>query len=581
MVRRFRFRGDASGASEVLGSTLLVAITVVMAASLGGLVVNFAKPTPTFHAEVAVVLSSGWDAAWATGNEKIVFTNRGGQPLPTSSTLLLIGIGGASTRFPASGLGGAWADGAFTIGEKYEFVTTIGAAESVSAAIVVATEQGEKVLSATELVPSGATCLQDSTPPTVASWQLAVGESSDDVTVASSGAVKITILAADDCAGVNQGVNPSLFWKIEASAASGSYATVSMARIGLSLWSGTIPSQTWSSHGGKTLFYYVSGMRDTLGNTAGPSTVRTDPIQGTSTTLKYLNCPPTLVKGTVQNCANAQSGSSLEMNLTEGTLTGSTSADYWMTHLVSADDNIAQPFKLLGQPDGQYAVYQKHDKRAKIGFSSAPQGQGTITKVELLFKGYYSIQPGGDPNKNKEVKLKDIVASPCPNAKSYSARTIVLAATDQWYPPIDVTSDRAWTWADIGCLNIEVQAATGEDKIWVYADVAAVRVTASVVNGRVMNVENTFTSVPAGVQQDLQLKYRVSGPDNFHVEVWNGTAWNRRGEILSSAVPVPWSYRLTTQEFLGGAPKIRYIDENPLGTNPTILSLAYARVATS
>lgn len=114
------FRRDESAVSEVLGTVLLVAITVVMAAGFALLLGSFGKPTNLAHTDLDIRIDPGEDG-WGTDDESVIVRHMGGESLDSSTTALIIRIGSdPEVRFSGEGLESFadFADGSFKIGES-------------------------------------------------------------------------------------------------------------------------------------------------------------------------------------------------------------------------------------------------------------------------------------------------------------------------------------------------------------------------------------------------------------------------------------------------------------------------------
>lgn len=89
-----------------------------------------------------------------------------------------------------------------------------------------------------------------------------------------------------------------------------------------------------------------------------------------------------------------------------------------------------------------------------------------------------------------------------------------------------------------------------------------------------------FTGVPTGTHE-LQIRYRLGGTDeDVDVEVWDGSVWTDRGDLTAETLTV-FTYTLTSAEYNGGAPQIRFVDKVADDTTQTSLDLEYVRVATT
>lgn len=121
-------------------------------------------------------------------------------------------------------------------------------------------------------------CSTDRTAPTIASWT----QTPPDVQTSTVGSVQVTVLADDDCAGVDDGAFPILYHRVNDGSNPPYTNDGALTHVGTAQWTGVIPSTAWGALGGKTLDYYVGDLADVNGN-VGPSAVHTDPIQASCT----------------------------------------------------------------------------------------------------------------------------------------------------------------------------------------------------------------------------------------------------------------------------------------------------------
>jgi len=97
-----RVRPDA-GASEVIGSILMVALTVAVTA---GFVTVLFKAIPDATDKMCASLSGSLQENandWGSGDETVRVSHQGGDPLPISWMAIVVTIGGAETRYSEGG----------------------------------------------------------------------------------------------------------------------------------------------------------------------------------------------------------------------------------------------------------------------------------------------------------------------------------------------------------------------------------------------------------------------------------------------------------------------------------------------
>ncbi|GAG64426.1 unnamed protein product, partial [marine sediment metagenome] len=97
-----------------------------------------------------------------------------------------------------------------------------------------------------------------------------------------------------------------------------------------------------------------------------------------------------------------------------------------------------------------------------------------------------------------------------------------------------------------------------------------------------VEIYENINNVISGDNYYLEIKYMLdSTNDNFKVQVWNGSAWNDRGNTLdNSAGWEEWSYTLLANELTGTGDdvNIRFVDTDGELTDINALLLDYVRV---
>jgi hypothetical protein len=95
-----------------------------------------------------------------------------------------------------------------------------------------------------------------------------------------------------------------------------------------------------------------------------------------------------------------------------------------------------------------------------------------------------------------------------------------------------------------------------------------------------MDIHENIESIPSAVTYTLEMGYkRVNTNDSFKVQVWDGSAWNARGDNLTSYTSwADWSYTLQSNEVNSGKVQVRFVDNNPVSTAKGSLLIGYLRV---
>jgi len=145
--------GDAA-VSDVLGSVLLVGMTVGMAVVLSFLLLTYKGPQPAPHSSLAVTVVPG-AGGWGSGDEQVRIRDLGGDPL-RGPVHVVIHVGSATTDLTGAALGGAFADGKLTIGESWSRTMAIGATDLVRVDVVAGSGSGTALLASLTEVPGAA-----------------------------------------------------------------------------------------------------------------------------------------------------------------------------------------------------------------------------------------------------------------------------------------------------------------------------------------------------------------------------------------------------------------------------------------
>ncbi|MES2155634.1 MAG: type IV pilin N-terminal domain-containing protein [bacterium] len=693
-----RFRGDPDGVSDVVGSILLVAITVIMAGLLALLIFAFKGPAPTLQSDLAVSVDPG-AGGWGTGDEAVRIQHRGGDALDAAAATVGITIGSTVYSFQGtSQLGSAWGDGKLTIGETWQHTFTIDSGASLSVNVVTSSAGTTRLLSGNTLVASAISttqpCLTDTVAPTVAQWlqspatltafttgpvtitvqltddcwgvnpsgvpdlfwritpttaytdegamtatglnrwtstipaqtwsslvgktvQYHVGPLADlggntanspdqaslvltncatdniaptvqtltqnpaDVRTTTTGAVTITLVATDDCAGVSQTTNPHLLYRFNSGGNQAYTDGGAMTLTATSTWQGTIPSQSWALFVGSTIEYYVSGFLDANGN-SGSSTVQQDPVDAVYT-YNYVNSN-TPTTGTVSAFANAQSASDagLEATLQEAGTSGSPVTVTFNANGVALGTGWSSATNAFAS-DNAYATYATaapttlNDLKLELQDPSVTTGTitGVVLHAEVSIQGY-----SNDAFTIYACFTGTVTCDALSTQGGQSSSDVTMN--------YDISSLRpgggSWSWTDIsnlqGVVNL-VQSGSKDgtwrvDRVWV--DVTSVTTTYTT------SIQFGWTGVAAGTTHTLDIKHRVTG-DTFNVQVCQDAlvtcvTWTTRGSTLSSGSSTTYTYALTTLEYNAGAPRIRFTDVSPTGTTQGNLFIDYARVDT-
>lgn len=243
---------NQDGVSDVIGTVLLVGITVTVAAVFGFVILNQDGPDNTQHAQIAFSLNAGPDGSWSTGDEYIQLRHRGGEPFYAYETTIRVTIGNATTSTTGASLTGGFADGDLTIGETWTYTVTAAIDEVIEVKTITPRQLHSDW---TNNVGGGITptpCAPDVTSPVITSLTI----TPSNVNTATVGSVQVQAAVTEAC-GIQ---SVALTYD-----AGGAPTTVAMSLSGS--WQATIPDLGWSGLSGETLALSVLAT-DTATNTA-------------------------------------------------------------------------------------------------------------------------------------------------------------------------------------------------------------------------------------------------------------------------------------------------------------------------
>ncbi|HUR61596.1 MAG TPA: type IV pilin N-terminal domain-containing protein [Candidatus Thermoplasmatota archaeon] len=431
-----------------------------------------------------------------------------------------------------------------------------------------------------------ADCSSDNSAPTVQT----LTQSPVDVRSSTVGSVSVTVVVADNCAGVDQASNPHLLYRFNDGSNPSFTDGGSMTRTGTSTWQSSIPSQSWALLAGRTLEYQVQGMRDLNGNTATSATYQ-DIIDALFTyTYANSNTPTTGSVVSFTNCCSAGAGtdSGLEAAVIEGASSGSPVTVTFNGNAVTSANGWTSATNAFAS-DNSYATYATSSPSTtandlKLDLQDPVVTTGTICSTSgcggVVLHAEVSITSFANDGFQIYACLSGGLCSAVSPTGGQSSSDVTMNYDISALRPGGGT----WSWTDVANLQgavLMTQSGTRDgtwrvDRVWV--DVTSVTTTYG------MNVAMGFPSVPSGSSQTLDLKYRVTG-DTYNVQVCQDglptcLTWTTRGVTLTGTGPTTWTYGLTTAEYNLGSPRIRFTDVSPTGTTQGNLFLDYVRVAT-
>lgn len=584
------WREDAA-VSDVVGSILLVAMTVAVAAGFGILLLSFDGPADTLHVDVELRTTPGDDGDWGTGDERFQLLHLGGEPLDKDDTTLRYTADGTEHEYEGDGLGSFFdddGDGLLTIGEAWVSPAAdpldVEQDEAVRATLLTTTADDTELLAAGTVTGGGieltaTSCLPDITAPSGAFTQ-----SPADVTSLSSGSVTVTLTVSDSCTGVDTAAAPTFSYCIATTCTvptSFSAATpMTDGTAGDRVWTATIPAQVWLTEGvaGKSVQYYASGMKDLAGNTAQTS-VKVDAID-LIVTYQYV-ASASATTGTVASLANAQAASAndgVSADLAEGGVAGSPVSvgptKYFGT--TATNSGALNPTNVLASDETRTEFDSNGDSLELTGID-LPDNANTVTAVTIGFEGRKASNGGTSPALRLDYKLG--------SGGTYStgsAQTITNAVTDSDYTR---TLSGITTVAQAESLYVRLVYSTDTNRNpQVDAVFVTVTYTSTPQTEYRMDIQLEWTGVSDGLSETLQLRYRVQD-DTFTVKVYNHvtTAWRTCGVAggLSSTSLDTFTCALQANEIsaVGGDVFVQITDVTTTGTTAGHLYLDHARLA--
>ena len=562
----------------MLGSILLVAITVVVAVAFAVLMLQFKGPAKVPVSHVATSLGAG-SSGWGTGDESLRLTHNGGDPLLASQTKIVYSVNGVTTTLTGTtgpnALGGAFADGKLTVGEVWVRTTSLAATDNVAMAVVY-TGSGTSLLAQATLVPgnlpSGQVCIFDVSPPSVSTWVQAPA----DVNTASVGAVTVTATLADDCFGVSQTATPELWWRINPGTNPAFAQAAAMTLTGTSTWQGTIPSAVWATKTGQTLEYELRAMTDLASPAHTGTSVRQADLVDLFTQYTYVGTA-TVQPGVLANRAGAPSASD---SGAVATITENGITTFAPTTQVSAGVGWTAVATDTQTSNDVYATASGNPGALRLGGYPDPVAAGAITAVKI--KVEQSISPFVDDTWTVQA---------CAAGGACGVATVAQAGSlADSVKTFDVTALRpaacaaAWTWACINSIETSIQPVkvASADGTW-RVDFVTVEVTFASAQTA---VQFDFTGVPAGAvgTRNVQLSYSTA-LDTFNVQVydWVAGTWSTPCATLNSAGLTSWTCVLSANQYSAGLGlvRIRFADVAPTTAPVGVLTLEYARVAST
>jgi hypothetical protein len=180
-------RGDRAAVSDIIGSVLLIGITVIAATAFGLLLFSFKGPADTQHTQLAISVGPGADGDWGAGDAELRILHAGGEPLlQGATTVTYVESGGtAQTVSPV------FPGGSLTLGQNWTKAITALPGDTIPVRVAVSGDN-IRLLLANSIVRAGShapsivwvSAVAPTTGNVQAGSSLAGAQSSDDLDAA-------------------------------------------------------------------------------------------------------------------------------------------------------------------------------------------------------------------------------------------------------------------------------------------------------------------------------------------------------------------------------------------------------------
>jgi hypothetical protein len=582
-----------AGVTDIVGSVLLVGITVLAASGLGLLVLSFDGPADRLHVDVELRTVPGADGAWATGDERLQLVHLGGEALPRDGTRLTLEADGAGRTYQGGQLGDAFADGELSIGEAWTSPAsaadylTVDQEEAVAAMLVYEREGGQLLASGAVsgggIVPDvgGGSCSPDVTAPTVA-----LSHSPPDLTSASgTAAVTVTASATDACGPVDASVAPRLWYRIAPGPSPGPATFVDLGAMSPqagATWTRSIPAPAggWMFAWGQRLEFHVTGVQDTAPTPnvllQGPTRSDTVELVGAAAFAHY----PVAVAGTFAASAPfaaVQADDGVYAQVVEActlgppvsnaqTLCGSTAGGVSVTSASNALTSNDQRSSQTGSGTSVHAT----------GFDVPQSTTATLSSFTISYEG----QRGGGGATNPTVQLEYQFDPSCAGAWTAAGASFSVTGTADSTVTRTVTAGAPYDVAEIESLCVRARVTNAATRP-LLTDALLVSVAyPSATTTYDLNVEFGWSNLAVSGSSTglLDVDHRVAAGESYTVQKFNGAAWVACPGTLSSTSGDLFRCTLTNAELQAGSPLVRIVGAADAGA-PSALHLDAVRLA--
>lgn len=585
------WRDDGAAVSDVVGSILLVGITVASAVGLGLLLLSFDGPRDRLHVDVEMRTTPGADGEWETGDERMELMHLGGEPLAKGVTTIEYTADGTRYSYSGNALGSFFdddGDGLLTIGEAWlsPVADLLDVAQDEQVRATLAAEADDSQLLAAGTVTGGGivlavtSCLPDLTAPSGS-----FSASPSNVNSLTVGSIVVTLTVIDLCAGVDTSAagTPTFAYCIAVTCTvPTSFTTVAMTdgTPNDRVWTATIPAQVWLTEAiaGKSIQYYATNLRDLAATpNVGQTSVATDPVD-LVVTYTYVQ-GASAITGAVTNLDNAKqpsAGDGVVADLDEAGVSGSSGTGGPTKHSGATVTNSGalNPSNVLASDDARAEFDTSGDSLEVTGID-LPANAASVTAVTLGFEGRKASSGGTSPALRIDYKLGA--------GGTYStgtAQTVSNSGTDSDYTR---SVSGITTVAQAESLYVRLVYSTDTNRNpQVDAVFVTVTYTTTPQTEYRMEIVLEWSGVTSGTSNTLELRYKVQG-DTFTVEVQNQLtlAWRACTGTLTSTSLATFTCTLqaSNNELLGGEVRVRLKDVATTSTTQAFLDLDHARLA--
>ncbi len=585
------FAGDGRAVSDVVGSVLLVGITVISAAGFGLLLFAFDGPPDTLHINLELRTDAGADGTWGTGDERFQVVHLGGEALARTGTTLSFTADGTTSTFAGTGLGSAFSDGELVIGEVWESpastLLVLDQDEGVETTLVESTGGSSALLAAGTVTgggiivsTGGGSCAPDTGDPTVAFVQ----SPTNLATSLGTTGLAVSIVASDACSAVDIATAPHLWYRISPGPLPGPSAftdTGAMAFTSGTTWTKTLSAPTggWLYAWGQTLQYYVTGVTDTATtpNVLSQSATRSDVVDlvGASAFVQSAR----LVAGAFEAVgpfANMQADDGTDARLLEACATGPPVAGVQtLCGTGTGGTSVTAPESALTSNDQRASMSGAGAAVYATGFD-VPAEPTAISQFAINYEGQRGTGGAVDP----VVQLEYQYGAPaCTGAWTSAGSAFTITSTSDTTTTRTVTTGAPFSAAQVESLCVRARITLGTRTL--LTDALQVEVTYDPVStpAHDLNVEVSWSGLdPLAVNGLVDIQYTAAAGESYTVEKYTGLTWTACSGTMASTSIANFQCPLSLAELLGGSPTLRILGASDAAATTT-LRIDYVRVA--